>query len=192
MSPLDAQQGARCLAEPRPAVPIRDRLADLYPRAAPVIYRRALALLGDEEQALDAVQDLFVKLHRDLDSYRGEAALLTWIYRVTTNHCLNQLRARHTAIRSLRCLTEQVRCGDAWSQPAKQIERRDLLRHLLGRFDRRKVQILVHLHYDGMTQAEIAQVIGISERAVRKAIQRVSDRLDAELGEALAALKEEP
>jgi RNA polymerase sigma-70 factor (ECF subfamily) len=157
-----------------------------------VVYRRALALLGDEEQARDAVQDLFVKLHRDLDSFRGEAALLTWIYRVTTNYCLNRLRARRTAARALRSFAEQAPDGrGATSEMAKQLERRDLLRYLLGRFDRRKVQILVHLHYDGMTQAEIAGVIGVSERAVRKAIKRVSDQLDADLGRALVALQEE-
>jgi RNA polymerase sigma-70 factor, ECF subfamily len=155
-----------------------------------VIYRRALALLGDDEQALDAVQDLFVKLQRAIGSYRGEASLLTWIYRVTTNHCLNQLRARRTESRALRVLTDRGGDGRGVTpSAAKQVERRDLLRHLLGRFDARKVQILVHLHYDGMTQAEIAEVMGISERAVRKAVQRVSDRLDADLGGALVAME---
>jgi RNA polymerase sigma-70 factor (ECF subfamily) len=193
MPRLDAPQHtdgltAECV-QPQPAVATRERLAELYPRAAPVIYRRALALLGDEEQARDAVQDLFVKLHHELDTFRGDAALLTWIYRVTTNHCLNRLRARRIAARALRVVAEQAGCST--SEVAKQLERRDLLRYLLGRFDPRKVQILVHLHYDGMTQSEIAQVVGISERAVRKTVARVSHRLDAELGSALDALQEE-
>jgi RNA polymerase sigma-70 factor, ECF subfamily len=168
---------------------VSEQLAALYPRAAPVIYRRALGLLGDEEQALDAVQDIFVGLHRSLGSFRGDAALLTWVYRVTTNYCLNRLRARRTEVRALRELAgrEPAATGGA----AKQHERQDLLRHLLQRFDERKVQILVHLHYDGMTQGEIAEVMGISERAVRKAVARVSERLDAELGGALTALQEE-
>lgn len=62
---------------------MNERIAEIYPRAAPLIYRRARALLGDEEQAPDAVQDIFLKLQRDLDSFRGEATLLRWIYRVT-------------------------------------------------------------------------------------------------------------
>jgi RNA polymerase sigma-70 factor (ECF subfamily) len=172
-------------------VTVSEELAELYPRAGPVIYRRAMALLGDEEQARDAVQDIFVRLHRSLPGFRGDAALLTWIYRVATNHCLNKLRARRTEARALRALAEQPAAGRGPSGAAKQHERQDLLRHLLGRFDERKVQILVHLHYDGMTQAEIAGVMGISERAVRKAVHRVSERLDAELGGALTALQEE-
>ena len=56
-----------------------------------------------------------------------------------------------------------------------------------GRFDDRKVQIFVHQHYDGLTQAEIAQVMGISEPAVRKTLQKMGQRLGAELGEAAGA-----
>lgn len=166
-----------------------ERIGQLYPRAAPLIYRRARALLGEEDQALDAVQDIFLVLHRDLGSFRGEASLLTWIYRVTTNHCLNRLRDRRTELRALRLFAEGGQRGDG--NEMRRLERRDLLRHLLGRFDERKVQILVHQHYDGMTQAEIGQVMGISERAVRKALQKINERLDRELGEALGALQEE-
>ena len=74
-------------------------------------------------------QDIFLKLQRDLDSFRGEATLLRWIYRVTTNHCLNVIRNRRTESRALHLLAGQgeLACpGDV-----RLVEHRDLLRHLL-------------------------------------------------------------
>lgn len=64
----------------------------LYRRYGPVVLRRARAILGDEEQARDLVQEVFVQVLEKKGGFRGEASPMTWIYRITTNLCLNRLR----------------------------------------------------------------------------------------------------
>lgn len=173
-----AGQRARRSAWLLPEVTLsEERLSEIYQQFAPMIFRRSLALLADREEALDAVQDIFVKLHHDLPTFRGESALLSWIFRITTNHCLNQLRARKTRQRAHQQLERQdLRRVDS---SAGAVERRDLIRHLLGRFSPRKVQIVLHRYYDEMTQDEVAALMGISDRAVRKSLKAVRDQVAA-------------
>lgn len=157
--------------------------AQLYEQIAPVVYRRSLALLSDREEALDAVHDVFLVVCEKVDTFRGDSDLLTWVYRIATNHCLNRLRARRSRARALQqyerrpASSASPGAGRVSVDPHAQLERRQLIERLLARFDNRKIQIVVHSYYDEMTQREIATLLGISERAVRKALKRVSDRL---------------
>lgn len=154
----------------------------IYRQYAPLIHGRCLAILGHPDDAQDALQDIFVTLLGKLDSFRGEAALFTWVYRVSTNHCLNRLRGdrrRRRAARRMDLAT--IRRHDEGDAAA--VERRMLLTRMLQKMSERQVQILVHTHYDEMTQAEIGQVLGISDRAVRKALRKI--KLDASAAAAL-------
>ena len=151
-----------------------ERLADAYVKYAPLVYRRSLAILADPDEALDAVQDVFLRLNDRMESFRGESTLVTWLYRVATNHCLNRLRARKTRWKAAQTLRQE---SEASGQDPldRRIERRDLLARLLEQFDTRKVQMVFYRYFDEMTQVEIARVMGISERAVRKALRKVID-----------------
>ena len=74
-----------------------------------------------------------------------------------------------------------------FQDPALALERQALLQALLERFDVRKVQIVVHRYCDEMTQSEIADLLGISERAVRKALAVFLKRAGKELAALEAA-----
>lgn len=153
----------------------QERLARLYSQVSPVIYRRSLAILADPDEALDAVQDIFLTLHRKLHTFRGDADIMTWVYRVTTNHCLNRLRSRRTRRR----LLEQVvraRAEQGPRQGPDLVELGDLIRHLATRTSASNLQAFLHYHYDEMSQQEIASLLGISERAVRKRIAKVAQQ----------------
>lgn len=58
------------------------------------VYRVAWRLLGDEREAEDAAQDAFLQAWRSLGAFRGDSAFGTWLYRITSNRCLNMLRGR--------------------------------------------------------------------------------------------------
>lgn len=167
------------------------RVSELFVRYAPVIHRRAVALLGDVDEAQDATQDIFVILLQKFDGFRGDSAVFTWLYRVTTNHCLNVIRARKRRQRALdRLSTEQA--GPPHPRGAGEaLERRDLIRVLLSHFDTRKVQVVTHYYYDDMSQVEIGELLGISDRAVRKTLSKVKRQMAA-LGASLKPLREEP
>src|SRR5262249_36458571 len=73
---------------------VADRLTELYRRYGPAIYARCRTLLAPERAAEDATQETFLRVQRHLDRVPSAREALYWIYRVATNHCLNELRSR--------------------------------------------------------------------------------------------------
>ncbi len=123
-------------------------------------------MLGDPDEAQDAAQEVFVSILNKGHQFRGEAELSTWIYRITTNHCLNRIRGdkRRTARAE-----HSLGWGDgAPADPYDRYRLRAELRELLAGLEPLDQEILVHRYLDGMTQAEIASVTGRSRRTVGK------------------------
>ncbi|MEZ4465530.1 MAG: RNA polymerase sigma factor [bacterium] len=60
----------------------------------PQVYRRALRLLGNATDAEEALQDVFLKILDRVDDFDDQDKTLNWLYRITTNHCLNVIRGR--------------------------------------------------------------------------------------------------
>src|SRR4051812_42525400 len=67
-------------------------MESLYRTYGSMVLRRARMLLGDETAAQDMLQEVFMKAIRAFSTFRGESSLTTWLYEVTTNHCLNAIR----------------------------------------------------------------------------------------------------
>jgi len=137
-------------------------------RYGPMVLRRCRRLLGDEQEALDACQDVFVRIvqrRARLDS-RYPSSLL---YRVATNVCLNRLRdrRREPSTRDEAVLYEIARA----EEPGGASDARLLLDRLFGRHPESSRTIAV-LHYvDGLTLEEVADEIGMSVSGVRKRLR---------------------
>lgn len=157
-----------------------DELAALYRRCGAVIYRRCLKLLGDPAAAQDATQDVFIRFMKHKDDLDPRDDYLPWIYRVATNHCLNQLRddARLTAL-DPRSLPEAGAPG-----PAAVYPERDLTRRLLRRFDETSQAVAVLSLVDGLSQDEVAEVLGTSRKTVGKKLRTFLERAQRFLGRA--------
>lgn len=168
---------------------MEEQLAEIYRRFAPLIYRRCLIILTNPEDARDTTQDIFLLLQRKLKSFRGESHILTWIYRVTTNRCLNRLRSQKVHQRVLAAI--KTISNNHRAQPSFSLERRQVIEQLLSRFDQRKVQIIFYRFYDDMSQAEIAKVMGMSERGVRKSLKTIMERVEQPLAELMASWRDE-
>ena len=67
----------------------------VYEEHSQCIFYLALRLLGDPTQAQDATHDVFLKAFRKADSFRGDAGVRTWLYRITINHCQNLKQSWH-------------------------------------------------------------------------------------------------
>ena len=137
-------------------------------RYGPMVLRRCRRLLGDEQEALDACQDVFVRIvqrRARLDG-RYPSSLL---YRIATNVCLNRLRDRRRApvTRDEAVLYEIARA----EEPGAASDARLLLDRLFGRHPESSRTIAV-LHYvDGLTLEEVAEEIGMSVSGVRKRLR---------------------
>lgn len=134
--------------------------AELYQRYGVLVLRRARALLCDEQAARDATHDVFVKVLSALETFRHEASPVTWLYRATTNHCLNVLRAnsRHGKV---------VPLLRAAPQPEDlSLDERLSLSTVLARVSDELREIAVYYYLDQMSHDEIARLTGLSRRTV--------------------------
>lgn len=143
----------------------------LYRRLGPLIYRRCLRLLGNSENARDATQEVFVRALRHAPELVWDRECLPWLYRVATNHCLNRIRnGRSLEFREIEMIPQLVE-----ERPPAVDERlaaRGKVLALLSMVDEETGQIAVFAHVDGMTQDEIAEVMGLSRKTVGKKLAR--------------------
>ena len=100
---------AASVAIPAGALDLADDLdlADAFAQHRAQLSAVAFRLLGDQHQVDDALQDAYVRAHRSLARFRGDAAVSSWLYRIVYTTCIDQLRRR----RSTECLTESASSG---------------------------------------------------------------------------------
>ena len=143
----------------------RGKIAELYRTWGPAIYRRCLRLLRDTEAARDATQEVFRKALSSPEKLVSADTALPFIYRVATNHCLNE---RRNAGR--RGETELMDLDVASEQP--DFPQRRLVQRVLARFDSRTQSIAVGVLVDGMEHEEVADALGISRKTVSRKLAR--------------------
>ncbi|HVI03416.1 MAG TPA: sigma-70 family RNA polymerase sigma factor [Enhygromyxa sp.] len=154
-----------------------------YRRYGPMVLRRCRQMLRDEQQATDAMQDVFVQLLRNRERLedRGMSSLL---YRIATNICLNKIRSSNRRPEDAQSEL-LVRIADSGVEEARS-EARSVLDRVLGREPVSTTTIAVmHLH-DGMTLQEVADAVGLSVSGVRKRLRKLKASL-AELEQLEAA-----
>lgn len=139
----------------------------LYRTYGPSVLRRARRILGDEQAARDALQEVFVRALREREAFRGGASPMTWLYRVTTNHCLNVLRdgSRRRGLLERRVAPTLSAGREGGAEASADVAL--LLRHVPE--DLRAVAICFYV--DEMTQAEAAEHLGVSRRTVGYRLQ---------------------
>jgi len=158
-------------------------LAELYEKHAAAVYGRCRYLLRDEEEAKDALQEVFARALRALPELREAASPATWILRIATHHCLNELRARRAAWREQLAQLAKDRRDEV--EPP---ERRALVRALLSAAPAEAQEVAVLYFVDELTQAEIAQSTGRSLPTVRKRLRDFLAAARAALAEALPGI----
>jgi RNA polymerase sigma-70 factor (ECF subfamily) len=143
-------------------------------RYGPMVLRRCRRLLRDEDEALDACQDVFVRViqHRGRLDARYPSSLL---FRIATNVCLNRLRdSRRDALTADQAVLAEIARAE---EPGGGSDARLLLAWLFGRHPESSRTIAV-LHYvDGLTLEEVAEETDMSVSGVRKRLRRLRTSL---------------
>ena len=152
-------------------------IEELYRLHGAMVLRRARRILGEEEAARDAMQEVFVKVMRDRESFRGESSPVTWLYKVTTNLCLNKIR---DASRQ-RVLLAQNAPVEAAAGAAPE-ERAGIAAFLATLPDELR-EIAVYYFVDEMNQDEIAEIVGVSRRTVGNRLDEFRVAARAALGD---------
>jgi RNA polymerase sigma-70 factor, ECF subfamily len=168
-----------------PDAPTEAELAALYARYAGPIHHRALSILKNEELAQEAVQETFVRVMRNWDQFRGDASPYTWMYRITTNFCLNQLRNRNSRLqKQVNHRTDIMGEETTWMRDESEA---DVIRALLADADLETRQVVMHLYFDDMTKEQTALAVGLSVPTVRKRLDAFLRRAKRNLSSPSAA-----
>lgn len=153
-------------------------LSALFDRYAPVVTRRAFAILGDLDEAKDVAQDVFVKAFLGEAGFEGRSQITTWLYRITTNVCLNRLRdtRRRKALAA-------ARDANRPSTMDPVVERAMAVRALLADAEEREALAAIYVYIDGMSHREAAEMLRVSKRTVGNLLERFQVVAERHLGE---------
>lgn len=187
------------LPDPLPApaspAPLADpRVEALFKDYAPKIYALARRFGFDADEAEDGVQEVFVKVQRRIATFRGEAALSTWLYQVAVNALRDHRRRQQRLSRPLPFLNPGA--GEDEGEPAEQrfpaagltpadeaarAERKQIVRAALDSLPARFREVLVLRELEGWSYRDIARVLELPQGTVESRIFRARERLAAEL-----------
>jgi RNA polymerase sigma factor (sigma-70 family) len=161
--------------------PLRPREVEaLYEKYGFFLLRRCRMILRDTSLADDAMQEAFVKVMRSGAAVRNADEPLRWLYRVVDRVCFDVLRKQKRTRHSVDVSTDEE--WGASAHPSIAIEVRDAVLKLLHTLDDKEMRIALLLFVDGLTQAEIADEVGVSRVTVNKKVQTLRARANACLG----------
>ncbi len=146
--------------------PTDAELQTLYTAYAPVIHRRCRSILGNEEDANDAVQETFSRVIVHWEKFRGESSPLTWMYRISTNYCLNRVRNRRSRADKRHVFREEI-VSTSFERGRGIWEDEETARRLLDLASEEERAIVIHLFFDEMTREQAARMVGVSVPTLR-------------------------
>jgi RNA polymerase sigma-70 factor (ECF subfamily) len=161
--------------------------SEIYDRYSARIYNFAFRFLKNAEAAEDATQEVFVKMMRHANQFQGDAKLSTWLFSITANWCRDYLRKADNKPKEAEDVLIQLPAPSELS-PERDLERRDdelRVQRALGALTAEQREAILLSRYQGLSYAEIAQIAGCSEGAVKTRVFRAMETLKKALtGEA--------
>lgn len=161
---------------------VHPELETLYAQYGYAVYRRCRYLLGGDDDAWDAVQEVFLRADAGLSRFEGRASHRTWLDTIATRHCLNVLRARK--VRTGRGLSgpealdapAPVDLADLYPEGDPAVLQALTVRSLLAHFDPQTQEAAVCYFVDEMSQEDVATRVGLSVPTLRKRLRAFLDR----------------
>lgn len=156
-------------------------------------YRLAWSLVKDEAEAQDVVQEAFLNVYRKLDTFEGEAKFGSWIYRVVVNAALMRLRKtrRRAEVAMDQAGSSVAEEDSAFSQrpgwrvhadkAAENVELREQILAAIDELDPKYQAVFLLREIEDLSLAEIAEVLELSEGAVKTRLHRARLHLRAAL-----------
>ena len=147
---------------------------------APQLYRQAYRMLGDSEEAREAVQEVLLNVHRSLVHFRGECALATWIYRIALNTfftCRRRQRNQPLPLIEPEDAQDLVDEDGDLEEEYDRMETRERLARCIAKLNPRESAAITLFYLDGFEYKEIASIMGTSLSAVGLLIHRGREHL---------------
>ena len=149
------------------------RFKELFDKNSKIIYHLCYGYTGDSDSANDLMQETFIKVWQNLDGFRNQSQISTWIYRIAINTCLSYLRVEK------RKVTDEIsdfileNTAEPISEKEEQVA---LLYKCISQLEENE-RIIITLVLDEVPYPEIADISGISEGNLRVKIHRIKHKL---------------
>lgn len=162
--------------------------SEIYDRYSGRIYNFAFRFLRNAEAAEDATQEVFVKMLKYANQFNGDAKLSTWLFSITANWCRDYLRKADNRSKESEDVLVTIPASGEHS-PDRALEKREdevRVRRALEQLTDEQREAILLSRYQGLSYAEIAQIAGCSEGAVKtrvfRAMETLKKTLSAEMG----------
>src|SRR6202522_2614566 len=160
------------------------------------VLRLALHMLGNEQDAQDVHQEAFIKAYRHLGNFRFECSFYTWLYRIVTNLCLDQLRRRKSrredpatvldASGDEMDLMANITDGRAMANPGRELDRKVMSERInaaLEKLTPRERTVFELKHYQGLKLRTIGEMLSTTEETAKNTLFRATRKLRLNLAE---------
>jgi RNA polymerase sigma-70 factor (ECF subfamily) len=160
------------------------------------VLRLALHMLGSEQDAQDVHQEAFIKAYRHLGNFRFECSFYTWLYRIVTNLCLDQLRRRKSrredpatvvdASGDEMDLMANITDDRAMANPGRELDRKVMGERIAAALDKltpRERTVFELKHYQGLKLRTIGEMLSTTEETAKNTLFRATRKLRLNLAE---------
>jgi RNA polymerase sigma factor (sigma-70 family) len=137
------------------------------------IYHLCYGYTGDDDAANDLMQETFMKVWQNLDKFRNQAMISTWIYRIAVNTCLSWLRVEKRRAKDE--LTDAI-IETQKEEVSEKVEQVALLYKCISQLEETE-RIIISMVLDELPYSEIAEISGVSEGNLRVKIHRIKHKL---------------
>lgn len=160
----------------------QEAFQQLYGLFSENVYNTALSYAQNKQDAEEITQDIFVKIFNQASTFKGNATVSTWIYRITVNTSLNFIKKnkRYTFLR----LSEQEKDKPDFDHPGILLEKKEHAKILFKAIDTLGTQqktAFILSFIEGLPRQEVADIMEISLKAVESLLQRAKKNLRQEL-----------
>jgi RNA polymerase sigma-70 factor (ECF subfamily) len=154
------------------------------------VYNQAFRMLGSREDAEDAAQDVFMRVYKSLDRFRGESKLSSWIFRITVNVCISRLRKKQRSPAGAAWTEEEEGLSpeslavDETPGPEEKLEAKqtaEFVRAQLRSLPPKWAMAISLYHFDDLSYDEIAEVMNIPRTTAATYILRGRRKLAEKL-----------
>jgi len=159
-----------------------DAFEQLIEKYQKKVYNIALKMLGNKEDAYDMSQEVFIRVYRSIDKFKEQASLSTWIYKITTNACLDEIRRRKN--RFTVSIDDDMELNDSkvkrqieYDGPSPEIiveenELREIINKSIQQLPEQYRVVTILRDIQGFSYEEIANILDVPQGTVKSRINR--------------------
>lgn len=150
-----------------------------------ILFSLALRILKNREEAEEMAQEAFIKAFRSLESFKGNSRFSTWLYAITYNSCLSQLRKNQPFRGMNNGMEPEVEVWEEQENRENEEQRSRCLEASLKKLPEEDYLLVMLHYYDNQRIDEISRITGLGESNVKVRLHRARKKLETMMNEML-------